>query len=96
LTEEKLLAGYEMDPLYIVGMEGFYGCLWYLIFLPIFQFVNCNNKDLCNNGKIEDSHKALTDLVDKPKLLIMSIGIVFSIASFNGSGVFVTKYASAA
>ena len=26
----------------------------------------------------------------------MSIGIIFSIASFNGSGVFVTKYASAA
>lgn len=36
ITEEKLLGGYYLDPLLVVGLEGFWGCLYYAILLPIF------------------------------------------------------------
>ena len=36
VTEEKLLGGYYLDPLFVVGCEGFWGCCYYAILLPIF------------------------------------------------------------
>lgn len=34
--EEKLLSGYYLDPLYVVGLEGMWGCIYFAIILPIF------------------------------------------------------------
>ena len=36
ITEEKILGNYYLDPLYVVGLEGMWGLLYYLILLPIF------------------------------------------------------------
>lgn len=36
IAEEKLLSGYYLDPLYVVGWEGFWGCCIYAVVLPIF------------------------------------------------------------
>lgn len=95
ISEEKILSGYYLDPLLIVGLEGFWGCLYYVILLPIFQHINCDGA-LCHNGKLEDSSKAFEEFGEHPQLIAMSIGIIFSIGAFNACGVAVTKYASAA
>ena len=39
VTEEKLLSGTDLDPMYVVGMEGFWGLLMFAIILPIIQQV---------------------------------------------------------
>jgi hypothetical protein len=45
IVEEKLLGGYYLDPLYVVGLEGMWGCIIYAIILPIFQTVkDCDSK----------------------------------------------------
>ena len=36
VVEEKLLGGYYLNPLYVVGLEGLWGCVIYAIILPIF------------------------------------------------------------
>ena len=36
VTEEKLFDGRSLDPLYVVGLEGMWGCLIFAILLPIF------------------------------------------------------------
>lgn len=36
VTEEKLFDGYVLDPLYVIGFEGFWGCCIFGILLPIF------------------------------------------------------------
>lgn len=36
ITEEKILGDYYLDPLLVVGLEGMWGLLYYLILLPIF------------------------------------------------------------
>jgi len=36
VVEEKLLSGYYLNPLYVVGLEGLWGCVIYAIILPIF------------------------------------------------------------
>lgn len=95
ISEEKILAGYYLDPLLIVGLEGFWGCLYYVILLPIFQHVNCDGA-LCHNGKLEDSAKAFQEFGEQPRLILMSLAIIVSIGSFNACGVTITKNASAA
>lgn len=35
IAEEKILGDYYLDPLYIVGWEGVWGVLYYVILLPI-------------------------------------------------------------
>lgn len=36
VTEEKLLDGTNLDPLLVVGLEGFWGCCVFAILLPLF------------------------------------------------------------
>lgn len=79
-----------------MGLEGFWGCVYYSILLPIFQNVSCSNENLCPNGVIEDSKLAFQQMSENHTLIAQSIGIIFSIACFNACGVAITKYASAA
>ena len=41
IVEEKILGNYLLNPMYIVGWEGFFGFLFYCITLPILQFIKC-------------------------------------------------------
>lgn len=36
ISEEKILQGYNLDPWFMVGIEGFWGVFIYAILLPIF------------------------------------------------------------
>ena len=36
VVEEKILGGYSLDPLFVVGMEGFWGCCVFAFLLPTF------------------------------------------------------------
>jgi len=103
VSEEKLLAGKSVDPLLCVGLEGFWGCCFYAILLPIFQNITCDpSNKLCHLNPIsgvvtvEDSYEAWAAIKKHPELLTMSVGIVFSIAAFNATGLAITKYASSA
>ena len=39
VVEEKLLGNYYLDPFKIVGSEGMWGVLYFLIALPIMQLI---------------------------------------------------------
>ena len=95
VTEEKLFEGRSLDPLYVVGLEGMWGCLIFAILLPVFQKIECDGP-LCHNGRLEDTQAALDDYQAHPILLAQSICNILSIAGFNVTGVMITKYASAA
>jgi len=59
VVEEKLLSGYYLDPLFVVGCEGFFGLCYYCCLLPIFQKVDCTTVGLCGDaGVIDDSSLA--------------------------------------
>ena len=79
----------------VVGLEGMWGTLWYVVLLPIFQKVPCDNTDFCPYGVIEDSAAAFREMGEHHELIYYSLGIIVSIACFNATGVAVTKYASA-
>ena len=96
IIEEKLLGKYFLHPLKVVGWEGIFGLSIYLIVLFIMQFISCEVSLLCPYGKLEDSIMAFREFGDNPVILMMTILSTFSIAIFNGCGIAVTKYASAA
>lgn len=95
IVEEKLLGDYYLDPLKVVGLEGLWGIIIWCILLPIFQVIKCSG-DLCPYGVLEDSLQGFRDYGDNYVLILLSIGVCFSIAFFNAFGVAVTKNASAA
>lgn len=37
IVEEKLLGDYYLDPLKVVGLEGMWGIVYWLVLLPVFQ-----------------------------------------------------------
>lgn len=96
VVEEKLLGDYYLDPLKVVGLEGLWGCIMWVILLPIFQQIHCSNDRLCPYGRLEDSMRAFRDYAANSNLILISVFICFSMAFFNGFGVAVTKNASAA
>ena len=95
ISEEKILSQYYLDPLYVIGLEGFWGCCYYAILLPIFQHIQCDWV-LCHNGYLENSIAAFQEFGEHPELIWMAFGIIISIGCFNSTGVAITKYASAA
>ena len=60
------------------------------------QYVPCTAEGLCNGGVIENTQNVFHEMKDHPEIIYWSIGISLSIATFNFTGVSVTKYASAA
>jgi len=95
IAEEKLFSGYTLDPLYVIGFEGFWGCCVFAILLPIFQQIECTGQ-LCHGGKLEDSLQAIKDFQNNPILIAQSLTNIITIAGFNVTGVMITKNASAA
>jgi len=100
IIEEKLLSSYYLDPFLVVGTEGMWGVCYYIVLLPIMQYVTCNGTDglnkLCNYGYLENSSYAFAQMAENPWIIVMSGGIIVSIACFNSFGIATTKYASAA
>ena len=95
VVEEKLLSGTTLDPLYVVGMEGFWGSLIFMFLLPLFNNIQCEGP-LCHNGKLEDTLAAFREMKENPIILYQFIGALVFVALFNGFGVMITKYGSAA
>lgn len=96
ISEEKLLSNYYLHPLKVVGWEGFWGCFIYIILLFIMYFIPCTDPNICPYGKVEDTPQAFYEFGQNNLIWIFAFGSSFSIAFFNGFGVAVTKYASAA
>ena len=94
VIEEKLLGDYYLSPLRIVGWEGIWGMLLFVILLPVFQFIPCD-LEFCSNGQIEDTWFALRQLGNNYITLILLILSVIFIAGYNGFGITITKHMSA-
>jgi drug/metabolite transporter (DMT)-like permease len=96
IVEEKLLGDYYLDPFIVVGYEGLWGLIFSCILLPIYQHIPCDIEDLCPFGKLEDTLVAFDDYGSNYILILLSVGVLFSISTLNVCGVTVTKNASAA
>ena len=105
IIEEKLLKTYEISPLKAVGLEGMWGSMIYIVFLFIFNFIDCKNwsdtlkqgmciKESEDNIKFENVSFAFKQMGDKPILILYLLIFILSIAFFNFSGLTVAKYDS--
>ena len=61
ISEEKFLSTASLDPLYVVGFEGMWGCIFMAVLLPIFQNFECTGQ-LCPRGRLEDTFGAIKEL----------------------------------
>lgn len=110
LFEEKFVKNLKAEPLFVVGMEGFWGAVFYIILLIPFHFIRCDSwkkdfqkmcqpisetTDLIQKFRFEDSILALRQIFSSGKIGGLTILYIVSIGSFNFGGVSVTKYASA-
>ena len=107
ISEEKILKKFDAPPLKAVGMEGMWGVACYIILLFIFYFIRCESwydilKDnICikdsDTGELrfENALFAFKQIWDSWRLKLYISLYVLSIASFNFSGLTISKYASA-
>ena len=94
VTEEKLLNETNLDPLLVVGYEGFLGCCIFAILLPLFQQIECTGP-LCHNGLLEDSLSAIRDHQNNHIICLQTLANIIFTAGYNVTGVMLTKYTSA-
>mmetsp|Transcript_15856 Transcript_15856/g.34383 ORF Transcript_15856/g.34383 Transcript_15856/m.34383 type:complete len:513 (-) Transcript_15856:246-1784(-) len=85
VLEEKFIRRYKVQPLFAVGMEGFWGVLYCAMALPLLQVFN-----------IEDSADAWYKMTHSSELLFSTLLSVVSIACVNGFGVALTRAMSGA
>lgn len=95
VVEEKFLGDYYLSPMKVVGWEGIWGLILFLILLPILQFIPCHLEFCSHTGVVEDSWFALRQIYHNSFTLIMLICSVIFIAGYNGFGITITKHMSA-
>lgn len=95
VTEQLFLEDINVHPLQAVGIEGFSGLCYYLIVLPIFNVIPCDNEDFCSGGYVENSIEAFSQIADSTVIALCFVGFMISISLFNFTGVTVTRKAGA-
>lgn len=95
VTEQLFLEDINVHPLQAVGIEGFSGLCYYLIVLPIFNVIPCDNADFCSGGYVENSIEAFSQIADSTVIALCFVGFMISISLFNFTGVTVTRKAGA-
>jgi drug/metabolite transporter (DMT)-like permease len=103
VIEEKIVNKYEVHPLQMVGWEGIWGALMYIIVLVIFYFINCQPKNkMCFNytdngidvAKLEDWIFSFRQIANSWYIAIFSIFYICCISAYNYVGITITKYVS--
>jgi drug/metabolite transporter (DMT)-like permease len=84
VLEEKILLKYNVSPLFVVGIEGFFGTIIISSLIIICELSNFNfgSKDSILTGIYQLSY---------PQIYIPSVIIIFSISLFNWFGLNITK-----
>ncbi|CEL95422.1 unnamed protein product [Vitrella brassicaformis CCMP3155] len=84
VIEEKVLSRYQVAPIEAIGLEGMFGCTIGVVLLSVLTPL-----------KVSPTLGALHQITHSLPLLISSVGVIFTIAFFNVTGITVTKRASA-
>lgn len=107
VIEERLISGYDIPALEVVGFEGVSGFILLSIALVVMYFIrkpdlfcpapfpDCPHAQ-CNHDHFEDAIDAFVQIGNSPVILVASLGNIFSIAGFNFFGISVTKHLNAA
>lgn len=109
VVEEKIVRSYVVDSFQMVGFEGMWGSIVYIVVLIIFQFIKCNDfnqnlkENICayrdnydGNIYLEDTNFALKQMIKKKILILLFILYITSIGIFNISGINLMEYSSSA
>lgn len=86
----------ELDPTLLIGWEGLWVTIYWVIILPILQHIPCTNDNLCSNGVVEDTLGVFRDYAANPWLIMQSFLLGFFTLVINVNGVTITKFGSAA
>lgn len=93
--EEKIIKKYEVPALQGVGWEGIFGFSVLIILLVPMYFIPWHlpaSADFWQDHiRFEDAIDGIVQMGNNYKLLISNLGLIFSIAFFNFSGLTVTK-----
>ena len=97
--EEKIIKKYQVPPLQGVGWEGIFGFSVLIILLFPMYFIPWHLPSSADfwqdTTRFEDAIDGLIQMGHNWRLLLANLGLVFSIAFFNFSGLTVTKTMSA-
>ncbi len=79
----------------LVGWEGIWASLMWIVALTAFQFISCSDDTFCSNNRLEDTYGAWMDYASNPQLIWQSLAIFLIIPLSSFCGVSTTKRGSA-
>lgn len=93
--EERFVGKYNIPPLQAVGWEGIFGFFTLGLLLIPFYYIIVPTANTGPDHRLEDIPSAFCQMRGNWKIILATIGNVFSIAFFNFAGISVTKELSA-
>ncbi|CAI2370604.1 unnamed protein product [Moneuplotes crassus] len=95
IIEEKILKTHYIHPFRMVGWQGIWSLLMTTIMVIIANFIKCDAA-YCSDGRLENVPLAITQMREKPIIIMYLILLIICICAFQCSGVYTTKYGSSA
>lgn len=95
VIEQVLLKELRVGPLEAVGLEGIFGLGMYLALLPVLNLIPCHNENLCNQGFVENSVEAISEVFSSFSLFFLIFLSMVLTLILNVAGVNLTKISGA-
>lgn len=95
VTEQYLFKIYKIHPMRVVGLEGISGLALFVVLLPVLNLIPCDDQNICNQGYIENTYEAFSQISNSLFLFFMILVAMSIIVIFSISGVTMTKLAGA-
>lgn len=86
ILEEELLNGLDMDPIFIVGMEGFWGLLCMALVMPVLYYLPGSD-----HGHLEDTVDTFAFISNSQQAQYVVAAYMVSVATYNIAGMMVTS-----
>ncbi|RLN57990.1 hypothetical protein BBJ29_003391 [Phytophthora kernoviae] len=94
VVEEHMMLALNVSPMLLVGLEGLWGLVFYVILVPILTLTPTESSAFARTWH-EDFIDSFVQVRNSPTLMVLILGYIVAVGTLNVTGNYVTKHLSA-
>ncbi|KAG7400542.1 hypothetical protein PHYBOEH_005342 [Phytophthora boehmeriae] len=94
VVEEHMMLALNVSPMLLVGLEGLWGLVFYVILVPILTLTPAKGSAFARTWH-EDFIDSFEQVRNSPALMVLILGYIVAVGTLNVTGNYVTKHLSA-
>ncbi|CAH0514805.1 unnamed protein product [Peronospora belbahrii] len=95
VVEEHMMLALNVSPMLLVGFEGLWGLVFYVVLVPVLTFTPADIGSAFARTWHEDFVDSFVQVKNSPTLMVLILAYIVAVGTLNVTGNYVTKHLSA-